>query len=592
MKKLYALIAIALIGTLTATAQLDKKSSGKIKISNTATAKIKSHGLTNARHASGTNHVATTVWSDDFSNPANWVIDHQTGTTGDWVIGTTPPSGPFAIDPIASTTAANGFALFDSDLICSYDQVGNLTTANSIDCSSISTARLSFSQYYARYYDSTYVFVSADNVNWTRFEVNGNWIVNDFSLTNPETVNVDISSIAANQATVWVRFQFYSPNALAVDTSGCAYSWMIDDVSISDFPSADVSTLGVLAPFNGCTLGTSEEIFTAFINKGTSDITGFDASYTINGGTPVTENITTTILAGDTLFYTFTTLADFSAPGIYDVAVYCVAAGDGDLSNDTAYTSTASADVAHTDYTMGFEPTDNFSAYSLDDVDGDGAAVDFANTYTHSGDLCARFPYTGAAADDNWLLTSCFDLTGGDVYSISFWTKAFDLTGVTYTVEAYVGDAPNAAAMTTLIASAPAPSDTVYEYVTNTFSVPTSGTYYFGFRAYGTLVTASQRIDDINISFVSGIKNADLNKAMMVYPNPSNGRIFVENTSATEKSATVSVLNTVGQIVYTNNFSNLVKESIDLSNQPDGLYTVRISTASGVVNKTVVVSSK
>ena len=79
---------------------------------------------------------------------------------------------------------------------------------------------------------------------------------------------------------------------------------------------------------------------------------------------------------------------------------------------------------------------------------------------------------------------------------------------------------------------------------------------------------------------------------MMVYPNPSNGRIFVENTSATEKTATVSVLNTVGQIVYTNNFSNLVKESIDLSNQPDGLYTVRISTTSGVVNKTVVVSSK
>lgn len=592
MKKLYALIAIALIGTLTATAQNDKKSSGKIKFSTTATAKIKPQGLTNARHASGTNHVATTVWSDDFSNGANWVIDHQAGTTGDWVIGTTGPSGPFAIDPIASTTAANGFALFDSDLICSYDQVGNLTTANSIDCSSIATAKLSFSQYYARYYDSTYVFVSADNVNWTRFEVNGNMVVNDLSLTNPETVNVDISSVAANQSTVWVRFQFYSPNALAVDTSGCAYAWMIDDVSISDYPSADVSTLGILVPFNGCALGASEEIFTAFINKGTTDITGFDASYTINGGTPVTENITTTILAGDTLFYTFTTLADFSAPGVYDVAVYCVAAGDGDLTNDTAYTNTASGTPSHVNYNMGFETTDDFSLYSVEDADGDGSTIDISATYVRTGLACLRYTLPNSASSDNWVFTNCIDFDQNDVYGLDFWFKVFDNTAVPFNVEAYLATSQNSADATTLLASPPVPGDTSYTNVHTTFSVPTTGTYYIAFRGFGTNVDNTTRIDDITIDLVSGIKNTDLNKAMMVYPNPSNGRIFVENTSATEKSATVSVLNTVGQTVYTNNFSNLVKESIDLSNQPDGLYTVRISTASGVVNKTVVVSSK
>lgn len=594
MKKLYTLLAVVLMGSLTVSAQLDMKQGfGKNKMTASSALKSKNQ-LSNARQSNGANHTATTVWTDDFSTPANWVLDHQAGTVGDWVIGTTGPSGAFAIPAITSTTAANGFALFDSDLICSFDQVANLTTASSIDCSSLTSARLNFSQYYRRFYDSTYVFISNDGTTWNRFEVNGDLIVNEFSAhdmnVNPEIVHVDISSVAAGQATVWVRFQFYSPNSLAVDTSGCAYAWMIDDVSIEDLPGYDMSTLGVLAPFTGCQLGSAETITTAFINKGTSVVNSFDASFTVNGGAPTTETVTSTMNPGDTLVYTFTATADLSAVNTYDVAVYATIAGDADNTNDTAHAITASA-LNTVPYTMGFEPTEDFNAYSIDDVDGDGVVVDFSTTYTHSGTVCARFPYTGAVADDNWLFTSCFELTGNDVYSLDFFTKAFDVTGVPYSVEAYVGDAPSAASATTLIVAAPVPTDTTYQNVHGTFSVPTTGTYFIGFRAFGTGVTASQRLDDITVDFVSGIKGTDLVGSLAVYPNPSTGMIYVQNNNLLDKTATVTVLNAVGQTVYTNNYNNLVKESINLSNQPNGLYTVRISTASGVVNKTVVISN-
>ncbi|HOH84692.1 MAG TPA: hypothetical protein PLI16_08790, partial [Bacteroidales bacterium] len=109
------------------------------------------------------------IWQNDFSVPANWTIAHNTGTTGDWVIGTGGPSGSYAIDPIASTTAANGFALFDSDLLCSGNQIANITTATSFSCAGHPNVKLSFQEMYRRYYDSTFVYVSNNGTTWTKF---------------------------------------------------------------------------------------------------------------------------------------------------------------------------------------------------------------------------------------------------------------------------------------------------------------------------------------------------------------------------------------------------------------------------------------
>ena len=79
------------------------------------------------------------IWSNDLSVPADWVISNQSGNTDNWVIGTNGPAGGFPLADILSTTAANGYALFDSDLLCSGNQVADLTMANSADCSSFNS---------------------------------------------------------------------------------------------------------------------------------------------------------------------------------------------------------------------------------------------------------------------------------------------------------------------------------------------------------------------------------------------------------------------------------------------------------------------
>ena len=74
--------------------------------------------------AKATHHYekALPFWTNDFSTPSEWVISNAGAsgspahTVGDWVITTDPTDIPItALNPAEHTTAANGYALIDSD---------------------------------------------------------------------------------------------------------------------------------------------------------------------------------------------------------------------------------------------------------------------------------------------------------------------------------------------------------------------------------------------------------------------------------------------------------------------------------------------
>jgi len=179
------------------------------------------------------------IWTNDLSVPADWTISNSSSNNDNWVIGTAVPSGSFPIAPIASTTAANGYALFDSDSLCSGNQNAHLTTAQSIDCSGHPGVILKFEQNYRNFNDSTFVEVSTNGTTWTKFPVNANFAINQSS-TNPQLVTLNISSVAGNQATVWIRFTFYSTTAAFGTNGGCGYAWMVDDILLEDAPDFDL----------------------------------------------------------------------------------------------------------------------------------------------------------------------------------------------------------------------------------------------------------------------------------------------------------------------------------------------------------------
>jgi hypothetical protein len=166
------------------------------------------------------------LWTSDFSVSSNWVISNTTNDNQNWIITTSAPQGTYSapLGIIGSTTAANGFALFDSDFLGVNGgyQNASIATASSINLTNKINVSVTFQQKYRRYQiDQTFIGISVNGTTWTDFEVNAS-LPDGQTTTSP--VTVDVSSVADNHSQVWLRFHYIGE---------WDYAWMVDDVQIT-----------------------------------------------------------------------------------------------------------------------------------------------------------------------------------------------------------------------------------------------------------------------------------------------------------------------------------------------------------------------
>ncbi len=83
--------------------------------------------------------------------------------------------------------------------------------------------------------------------------------------------------------------------------------------------------------------------------------------------------------------------------------------------------------------------------------------------------------------------------------------------------------------------------------------------------------------------------NSDLNAALSVYPNPSNGTFNVSLNSGSSVNGTLNVVDVTGKIVFTQNLDviGLYNTQINLADMPKGLYTLQLKTAEGLASKNI-----
>ena len=233
--------------------------------------------LRRAEEASLQGGARAIIWSNDFSNCNEWVIDnaYDNGLTDyapdlnfECGVGLTP-SGFAPIAPIESTTSDNGFMLVDSDLHGGENggvDIENcwFQTVQPINCSAHPFVSISFETFYYMWDGGSsdgneycLLEVSRDGVTWPNlntFEVAQGFV--DFGdgdgpvqarwelwpemqtqdpVNNPTVKTFEISSAAGGQETIWIRFRWKG-------TWG--YSWMVDDVELFDTPQNDVALVG------------------------------------------------------------------------------------------------------------------------------------------------------------------------------------------------------------------------------------------------------------------------------------------------------------------------------------------------------------
>ncbi len=179
-----------------------------------------------------TKAIGDTIWYNDFSQPSDWTMYH-TGGNGDWVIqNIDDPNAGYGTGTIHSTTWQNGYAIYDADLNGD-DNTGEdayIEYVGTLDLSAYQSVAIVGQQKYRKWQTTQmFVEVSTDSINWTSFEINAS---TPTSVSDTTPFRVNISSVAAGQSTVHIRFHYHG---------GWDYAWNIDDIAVIEAPSVDLA---------------------------------------------------------------------------------------------------------------------------------------------------------------------------------------------------------------------------------------------------------------------------------------------------------------------------------------------------------------
>jgi len=568
---------------------------------------------------------AVTLWSDDFSSAATWTVANTNtgGQTEEWSIITDPTALPDAaggtLTPLTSATAANGFALINSDANNSGDGSGTqiistLRTATAIDLSANPNVILEFAHNCRWWQESRTVRVSGDNgATWTDFIITDNagyefgFGFVDQNTENPSVERINISSIAGGMSQVLVEFEYN-------DNDFWGWYWAIDDVKILDQPLDDVINQGAFISGTGnegseygrtpvSQLDASYQVGMQVYNFGAND----QASTMVSADFGAFSYSSTGLVESDSVRVIESMETPSLALGTYTGA-YSVDAGTDVLGGDEYGDNTGS---------RTFEVTDNI--YSLD-----GIGVYPANTISSTG--TGQFTLDAAAVpptlhEDNVICATMYHiksdmvvnslevlidasvtLAGAEIYGSIIDTATLLGNGTTalFAADPYTVTAADVTAgMVTLsftggITLTPDAYYAAVELVSNggtspirisddetvaqpamasAIFLPGAQTYSNGVAFGIRLVTAAAGINENTIDGVS------------VYPNPSKGVITISNDNNTENA--IAIFNVLGKEVYSTTTSS--NTTVDLSTKGAGVYLVKVSNGNGTMVERVVI---
>ena len=606
MKKLYTFIVLSLtsIGLISQSIQL-KNNDIRYNVK-----KAKQH----FENSDMLNSKVTPFWSDDLSDASLWTMtDYAHSGTQNWVITTSAPTGAYSnsMGAIASTTASNGFGLFDSDaLSVSYTNVQDATLAfnNSIDCSMYQNVNIQFESNYRKFNDSIFVEVSNDNLNWDRYEVHADYATNTSS-ANPEYVSLNISPTAGGQATVWFRFRFEGV---------WDYAWMVDDVAFAETPdnlvTIDAETFGgwwigyqtVGGLGVDYTLNPMEQVVAnpyrfeaAVANQGVNSQNNVTMHVDVSNdaGTSVYSGASNPITLYSMMQDTLSTTTQFtpSTMGYHQINFW--ASSDSFPTTDTIGRGTIVTDTVYgVDFDWNSDGQNAEGGYYLGRECGGQVLGNVFDIYSETKATSISFhvndqsvpgaelkvmlyevdpmvtPYAPIylAESDDYMLTSS-DLDSWVTIKLDPPVTLYSGTSYVAAVQGYVNPID-----TSLISS-------TSNY--NTLSFIQDNGCDIGSGGFGYWYSASKAMM-IRLNVNSTVSSIDLDKMtelglVNIYPNPSNGIFTMElaklnRTFGTEYS--VSVLNVLGQKVYSKTLDVIGHsvETIDLSDMEKGIYLLEV----------------
>jgi hypothetical protein len=584
MKKVYlGLLSLAVMGSLHAQTTVIKAPIRKMNSFQEAPSKT---------HV-GNTEKGVTLFTYDFSNASLWSFaDNSSTSSGDnWVIGTTAPSGSFAINPIASTTAANGFALFDSDLLCSNDQNADVRLVSPMDLSASPNISLQFESFYRKFQGNCYVIASTDGVNWTQFEVHGTLTGNQ-STANPTTVQVNLSSVIGGSSTAYIGFRYIG---------GCDYAWMVDDVKIIETDDYDIAinnlfwgvegAWGARLPYYSTPVAQIAPIKFGGVleNKGAIaqndcvfNIAIPSASYASNSAQGVlTPNGIDTLDATATFIPTATPASFSVNSGVTSGATDANTADNSFNSLTFATTQHIFARDAQTMTSGSFNQGEGFELGNIFDITTN-ATLKGADIHIH--------PNTNVGAEIYATLYS-IDASTNDFVYIAQTPLHTVTTAELNTVVTLVfngGQSLTAGEPYLLVVGSYGDGGATDDLVVGTSGISEPQTTFFleGTDNVGEwFYSTSTAMVRMNFNPTLSINENELNASVNVFPNPAveEFTVTVDGNEATG----ITVVDLTGKVVYSSSVNGTI--TVNTSNFAAGMYTVNVETTAGIASKKLIV---
>ena len=433
-----------------------------------------------------------------------------------------------------STTLTSPTTSFDM-FIVKYDTDGNVLWAKSAGGNSLNLA--------------TYVDVDASGnilISGYFFSGTGTIIFGNTTLTGTSlSDDIFIVKYDANGNVLWAK-------SAGGGFSDEAYSVVIDaneNIFITgDFNSPSI-VFGNTILFNTDNTGNTSDVFIAKYDKNGNVLW----AKSVGGGNGDGANSVTADASGNIIVAGY-----FDSPTITFGAISCVnAINTGNISDIFIAKYDGSGNPIWAKSAGG---SDWDAAYSVT-ADASGNIL-ITGVYFSSSITLGSVTLTNAGNDDMFLVE--YD-TSGNV----LWAKS---TGGAY--EDYGSSVTTDINKNIVVAG-------VFSDFTITFDSITLTNTHAGYR--DVFIT---KYDNGNITEVSDEKNEEL---FSIYPNPSRGIFNIQPSKLTE-TANLKIYTALGDEIY----SSLINDyrapiSIDLSQQPNGIYLIIAKTEEGVMNKKIII---
>jgi hypothetical protein len=550
--------------------------------------------------------LAPPFFSEDFANgiPATWSNVSNTAAGLEWTYTITGAYNTF--NPVASqlspvgTSAGNGYVKIDSDSAGPIGVEDASLTTPAINCTGHANVHLSFSEYFAQYATSTgTVSVSTNNVTWTDVHAAETGLNQNEGTDNPNIVDIDISSVAANQATVYVRFRYQGDYD---------YYWFVDDVQLYEPSAFDLATYSIeplskeytkIPLLQATTLNLKGVVKNAGINAATGGTALFEVINASTQASVYSQSINLPTLASGATQVVAPSLA-FLPPyaGVFKTKLTVTLAGDGNAANNIKES-------------LPIEISDSVYARDdgmLEDILGVGAG-----------------PGEDGTAGQNFVVNA-----NGSIKSITFYMKDtldFDPSGtpIYFTIHAQPNDstAPGAAlAYTDTLVAMPGmipPGGAYYTLRLHGGALNvTSGLYFVGFHEVLDLLPMgfSQNIASpgavwvhwnsipppfdltgwaqasefgYNIAYLIrpnfgssvGISEQDHTFETLIYPNPGSN-VLVVSLPTVKDAYTISLWDAMGKMVLKKVVSGTEQVKLDVSQLATGVYSAQVMSGNVV----------